>query len=130
MTSQLQFLEIFTPTMPQKKIDTAKVKKRNTAIPLYLSRYSLDFFDFVANSPHHLQISRFLRVDFDFLPNPPNMYGNGIFRRKGGFIPDPFVNLINRKYLACVFHQKLQNAVFRRRHLQSLLLPSVRCLLL
>ena len=48
------------------------------------------------------------------------MYSHGIICANGVFIPDALINLVNRKNLALVFHQKQQDIVLNRRKLHRL----------
>ena len=47
------------------------------------------------------------------------MYGNCIVGADSFFIPDLLINLVNRKYLACIFYQKQENIVFNRSQLNG-----------
>lgn len=53
-------------------------------------------------------------IDLDFFPDAADVYGNGIFRGKTGFIPDPLIDFVNGEHPVLVFHQKLQDPEFNR----------------
>ena len=49
----------------------------------------------------------------------PDMYGNRIIRTDRFFVPDAFINLIDRKHSAAVFDKQKQNIIFNRRQLHT-----------
>ena len=72
-----------------------------------------NFLDFIANSPHHLQVFRLSRVYLNFLSDVTNMYHYRVFNSISVLVPHFRIDLLGRKYPACVFHKKLKNFKLR-----------------
>ena len=61
--------------------------------------------------PYHLQIARVGGVDFDLLPQVPDVHSHGVLAAQGGVVPHLLVNLGGGIHPAQVFHQQAQNVI-------------------
>jgi len=50
-----------------------------------------DFLDLVSNTPYYLQIFWIAWVDFDFFPDPSDMYHHGVLDVIRRFFPDALI---------------------------------------
>ena len=59
----------------------------------------------IPTAPHHFQVAGLIGILFNFFPDMPDMYGNGIVGADCPHMPGGFVNLTDREYLSPLLYQ-------------------------
>lgn len=63
--------------------------------PIFNTVLSLLFLNLVADTPYDFQVTRFTRIDLDFLTDMADMYGNGVVCSDRLLIPDLLVDFVD-----------------------------------